>query len=63
MAEHLNAARRDAKAADKSDYFVVNEEMVNAAEDLSAILRAERRRANHARGDLARFLKSPFPTV
>lgn len=63
VAEHLNAARRDAKAADKSDYFVVNDELVNAAEDLSAILRAERRRAGNARGDLARFLKSPFPSA
>lgn len=63
LIRRLDAAKRDVQAAMESDYVLLSDNLVAVAEDLSAILRAERRRARHARQDLASLLDTPFPTI
>ena len=63
LIRRLDAAKSDVQAASESDYVLLNDNLVTVAEDLSAILRAERRRAWHARQDLASLLATAFPTI
>jgi guanylate kinase len=59
--ERLAHAQDEISRATEYDYVVLRDDLVEAAEDLSAILRAEHLRAARTVGGIKKLLKQPVP--
>lgn len=60
LPERLAHAQEEISRASEYDYVVLSDDLVETAEDLSAILRAEHLRAARADGGVKELLKPPF---
>ena len=61
LPDRLSRAREDLAMAPRYDYVVLSDGLAEAADELSAILRAERRRARWSESEITQLIQTPPP--
>lgn len=63
LSARLASARKDIASAAEYDYVIVNDNLVETADELSAILLVERRRSARVQAEIQKLIDSPSPSL